>query len=133
MGTLRLIAWLSMPTEQGPALAELAAWLPLTPPGIEKATTLYALACWACEAGELDNAARYADALAELAGELSSRDVSDMVAHYAATLTSDPGKAEPGLHQVLAHLAGGDATSSRANRRSFSQRARQLAEFTAAR
>lgn len=104
------------------------------PPGIEKATTLYDLACWACEAGDPADAARYADALTDLARQLSNRDVSDMavVARYAATLASDPGEAEPGLRQVLAHLASGGATSSRANRRSFSQRAHQLAELTTA-
>lgn len=135
LGTLRLIAWLAPPTKQEPARAELAAWLPLTPPGIEKATTLYDLACWTCEAGDPAEAARYAGALTDLARQLSNRDVSDMavVARYAATLASDSGEAEPGLRQVLAHLASGDATSSRANRRSFSQRAHQLAELTTAR
>lgn len=109
LGVLRLIVWLSTPTEQGPALAELAAWLPLTPAGIEKATTIYDLAFWACEAGDPDDAARHADDLTDLARQLSNRDVSGMavVARYAATLTSDPGKAEPGLHQVLTPLAGG--------------------------
>jgi len=135
LGTFRLIAWLAKPSERPSALAELTAWLPLAPVGIETATTLYDLACWACEAGEPDNAAHYAEVLTDLTQQLSNRDVSDMavVARYAATLTSDPGKAEAGLREVLAHLASGDATTSRANRHSFSQRARQLAELTAAR